>query len=88
MANYPEPMSIDTPVPYEGSIYETDHEDTFVDFKENIRIPSSRSQKHQGRLTGEVYTSRGNASGRMIYEGPQGGRYYLTASGSKVYLYK
>jgi serine/threonine protein kinase len=98
MANYPEPMSIDTPVSYESSVYKTDHDNTLVDFKENIRIPCSRSsqvdvdanraQKYQGRLTGEVYTSRGNASGRVIYEGPQGGRYYLTASGSKVYLYK
>ena len=61
----------------------------FVDYKKNIRLSYSRSsQKHQGRLTGEVYTSRGNASGRMVYEGPQGGRYYLTAGGSKVYLHK
>jgi serine/threonine protein kinase len=98
MTNHPEPMSIDTPVSYESSVYKTDHDNTLVDFKENIRIPCSRSsqvdvdanraQKYQGRLTGEVYTSRGNASGRVIYEGPQGGRYYLTASGSKVYLHK
>lgn len=88
MTNHPEPMSIDTPVPYESSTYETDHNDTFVSFKQNIRIPSTQLPKHQGRLTGEVYTSRGNVSGRTIYEGPQGGRYYLTSSGSKVYLHK
>ena len=43
---------------------------------------------HGGRLTGEVYTSKGTASGRPIYEGVKGGRYYLTANGSKVYLRK
>lgn len=48
----------------------------------------TKSNKHQGRLTGEVFTSAGSASGRPIYEGMRGGRYYLTASGSKVYLQK
>ncbi|CAF1340342.1 unnamed protein product [Rotaria sordida] len=48
-----------------------------------------RSNKSlEGRLTGEVFTSKGSASGRPIYEGIRGGRYYLTASGSKVYLHK
>ena len=42
----------------------------------------------QARLTGEVFTSKGTASGRPIYEGVKGGRYYLTPSGSKVYLHK
>ena len=48
----------------------------------------SRSKNHGGRLTGEVYTSKGSASGRVIYEGVKGGRYYLTESGKKVYLQK
>lgn len=86
--DHPEPMSIDTADPYDNSIYQTDHNDTFIDFKKTTRTLSSRSQKSQERLTGEVYTSKGNASGRMIYEGPQGGRYYLTTNGSKVYLNK
>ncbi|CAF2710644.1 unnamed protein product [Rotaria sp. Silwood2] len=47
---------------------------------------SNRSQ--EGRLTGELFTSRGSASGRPIYEGVRGGRYYLTESGSKIYLHK
>ena len=44
--------------------------------------------KQQARLTGEVFSSKGSASGRPIYEGVKGGRYYLTPSGSKVYLHK
>ena len=44
--------------------------------------------RQQGRLTGEVFTSRGSASGRAIYEGVRGGHYYLTESGKKVYLHK
>ncbi|CAF3226619.1 unnamed protein product [Rotaria socialis] len=53
---------------------------------ENDYVPKSNISK--GRLTGEIFTSKGSASGRAIYEGPQGGRYYLTAGGSKVYLHK
>ena len=45
-------------------------------------------KSHGGRLTGEVYTSTGSASGRPIYEGVKGGRYYLTDRGKKVYLHK
>lgn len=45
-------------------------------------------KSHGGRLTGEVYTSKGSASGRPIYEGSKGGRYYLTPNGSKIYLHK
>ncbi len=48
----------------------------------------SKPNGRLGRLTGEVYTSTGSASGRPIYEGVKGGRYYVTASGSKVYLQK
>lgn len=48
----------------------------------------SKSNKSQGRLTGEIYTSRGSASGRPIYEGIRGGRYYLTDNGTKIYLHK
>ncbi|CAF0980599.1 unnamed protein product [Didymodactylos carnosus] len=47
-----------------------------------------KSNGHQGRLTGEIYTSTGSASGRPIYEGMKGGRYYVTANGSRVYLRK
>lgn len=56
--------------------------------EKDTRTIVSKTRRTQGRLTGEVYTSKGNASGRPIYEGPQGGRYYLTPSGSKVYLHK
>lgn len=48
----------------------------------------TQPKSHGGRLTGEVYTSKGSASGRPIYEGAKGGRYYLTPSGTKVYLHK
>ena len=94
-------MSIDCPLSYQHFHREKDDDDPIVDYKENIQRPSSRSlevqdnvdnsrtiTRHQGRLTGEVYTSRGSASGRPIYEGVKGGRYYLTPSGTKVYLHK
>ena len=55
---------------------------------DNYQQIEPKLNKHQGRLTGETYTSRGSASGRPIYEGIRGGRYYLTASGTKVYLHK
>ena len=66
------------------------------DFKEKIEPRSKKTptdyhkstNNHGGRLTGEVYTSRGTANGRPIYEGVKGGLYYLTAGGSKVYLHK
>lgn len=67
------------------------------DFQEKTRTRSkitttapdySRATSHGGRLTGEVYTSRGTANGRPIYEGVKGGLYYLSPSGSKVYLHK
>lgn len=67
--------------------------DTVVENSRDIDVkyhqkqhPTSKS--NIGRLTGEIYTSKGNASGRPIYEGPRGGRYYLSPSGSKVYLNK
>lgn len=44
--------------------------------------------RRRARLTGEVFSSKGSASGRPIYEGVKGGRYYLTPSGTKVYLHK
>ena len=52
-------------------------------------VPTAKpARRQQGRLTGEVFTSRGSASGRPIYEGVRGGHYYVTESGTKVYLRK
>ncbi|CAF1235993.1 unnamed protein product [Didymodactylos carnosus] len=56
-----------------------------------VDIPNtkfSKSDVSQGRSTGEMYMSKGTANGRTIYEGVKGGRYCLTAGGSKVYLKK
>jgi hypothetical protein len=47
---------------------------------------TSSSKCSSGVATGERYVSNGSANGREIYEGPRGGRYYLTASGNKRYL--
>lgn len=60
----------------------------YEECNDNTKKMLPKQNKNQGRLTGETYTSRGNASGRPIYEGVRGGRYYLTDSGSKVYLHK
>jgi serine/threonine protein kinase len=86
-------MSIDIPIA---------DDDSGFDYKQNIRTQPLEVQDHvdnyrntytkpsryQERLTGEIFISKGTASGRPIYEGVKGGRYYLTASGSKVYLHK
>jgi len=74
---YVDCMSIDSPLTTE---VETDTNSKKISLQLNNHVG--------GRLTGEVYTSKGSASGRPIYEGAKGGRYYLTPSGAKVYLHK
>jgi hypothetical protein len=90
-------MSIDGPIDsnMQSSFDKNENDVPAYDYKEKIRFQPIKIQdhfpksiNHQGRLTGEVYTSKGIASGRPIYEGVKGGRYYLTSSGSKVYLHK
>lgn len=43
------------------------------------------SNSHGGRFTGEYMVTNGSRNGQEIYEGPNGGRYTLTASGKKNY---
>ena len=92
-----ESMIIDDPINsnMQSSFEKNDNDAPAYDYKGNIRFQSIKIQdhdpksiNHQGRLTGEMYASKGTASGRPIYEGVKGGRYYLTSSGSKVYLNK
>jgi hypothetical protein len=88
-------MSVDSPISNGQSSFEKNHDVPVHDYNDRIQSLSSKtpdnrhkSSNHRGRLTGEVYTSKGTASGRPIYEGVKGGLYYLTPSGSKVYLHK
>ncbi|CAF1409582.1 unnamed protein product [Rotaria sordida] len=89
---YVDCMSVESTLATEPSFLEkNDGNDASThDGSKKIQSPNNlhKSNTHGGRLTGEVYTSRGMASGRPIYEGSKGGRYYLTPSGSKVYLHK
>jgi hypothetical protein len=92
---YADCMSVDSPIVNVPTSFEKEDDAPVHDHRENIQSRSVKPQDgfctsphHRGRLTGEVYTSKGTASGRPIYEGVKGGRYYLTPSGSKVYLNK
>ena len=94
------PMSVESATPYEQSFSESEHKEnirtpTIHRFgrsdrvhQESNSVPEPEPVRRQARLTGEVFSSKGSASGRPIYEGVKGGRYYLTPSGSKVYLHK
>ncbi len=81
---YADCMSVDNHISNVQSSAERNNNPPINDQKEHFH----KLGNHGGRLTGEVYTSKGTASGRPIYEGAKGGRYYLTANGSKVYLHK
>jgi hypothetical protein len=92
---YADCMSVDSPISNGKSSFEKNDGAPVHDYKDKIQSRSGKtpddfhkSNNHRGRLTGEVYTSKGTASGRPIYEGVKGGLYYLTPSGSKVYLHK
>lgn len=47
---------------------------------------SATVDQYGGVSTGSSYVSNGSANGRTIFEGPRGGKYYLTASGNKRYV--
>jgi serine/threonine protein kinase len=97
ISNTIEPMLLDLP-PYDS---ELNAEESKYDGSQRLDPPLpiettrnnskanfSKLNGYRGRLTGEIYTSTGSASGRPIYEGLKGGRYYLTENGSKIYLHK
>ncbi|CAF3851432.1 unnamed protein product [Rotaria sp. Silwood1] len=89
-------MSLDIPISNDSLYFNEDDSKEIQsirslqnkDLDDDSKKMLPKSNRSQGRLTGEVFTSKGSASGRPIYEGVRGGRYYLTSSGSKVYLHK
>ncbi|UJR17072.1 hypothetical protein I4U23_003969 [Adineta vaga] len=89
---YADCMSVDSTVSNEQSstLERNDDCHTKIQYqtKQNRNMAQTSTNSHGGRLTGEVYTSKGTANGRPIYEGAKGGLYYLTPSGAKVYLHK
>ena len=92
---YADCMSVDSFIANEQSSFQENGDVSFDNNNEKDqprlrKVPANlpKSINDGGRLTGEVYTSSGTANGRSIYEGVKGGLYYLTASGSKVYLHK
>ncbi|CAF4087441.1 unnamed protein product [Adineta steineri] len=88
-------MSVGSPVASKESFFDKYDDIPIFDYKKKIQPQLEKTSddsdkliNHKGRLTGEVYTSRGTANGRPIYQGTKGGLYYLTSTGSKIYLHK
>ncbi|CAF4324967.1 unnamed protein product [Adineta steineri] len=88
-------MSVGSPVASKESFFDKYDDIPIFDYKKKIQPQLEKTSddsdkliNHKGRLTGEVYTSRGTANGRPIYQGVKGGLYYLTSTGSKIYLHK
>ncbi|CAF1503611.1 unnamed protein product, partial [Adineta steineri] len=83
------------PVASKESFFDKYDDIPIFDYKKKIQPQLEKTSddsdkliNYKGRLTGEVYTSRGTANGRPIYQGTKGGLYYLTSTGSKIYLHK
>ncbi|CAF4271864.1 unnamed protein product, partial [Adineta steineri] len=80
-------MSVGSPVASKESFFDKYDDIPIFDYKKKIQPQLEKTSddsdkliNHKGRLTGEVYTSRGTANGRPIYQGVKGGLYYLTST--------